>query len=87
MARARAATDRSPRRRKQPTTEALAGLNLDFSESPTVWEFLQDDSFVRGLMGPVGSGKTFGSLAEVMLRAVKICSNPKQLPGTAHDHD
>ena len=60
MARARAATDRSPRRRKQPTTEALAGLNLDFSQSPTVWQFLQDDSFVRGLMGPVGSGKTFG---------------------------
>ena len=35
MARARAATDRSPRRRKQPTTEALAGLNLDFSDTFT----------------------------------------------------
>jgi pantothenate kinase-related protein Tda10 len=71
MARARRATDRSPRRRKQPTTEALAGLNLNFETSPTVWQFLNDDSFVRGLMGPVGSGKTFASLAEVMLRAVK----------------
>ena len=76
MARSPRATDRSPRRRKQPTTEALAGLNLNFSESPTVWDFLQDDSFVRGLMGPVGSGKTFASLAEVMLRAVKQEPSP-----------
>ena len=76
MARSPRATDRSPRRRKQPTTEALAGLNLDFSQSPTVWQFLQDDSFVRGLMGPVGSGKTFASLAEVMLRAVKQEPSP-----------
>ena len=31
-------------------------IDLDFSGSPTTWRFLQDDSFVRGLMGPVGSG-------------------------------
>ena len=76
MARKTRATDQSRRRTKKPTTEALTGLNLDFSESPTVWEFLQDDSFVRGLLGPVGSGKTFASLAEVMLRAVKQPASP-----------
>jgi hypothetical protein len=75
MARAERATDRSARRGKVKP-EALTGLNLDFSESPTVWKFLQDDSFVRGLMGPVGSGKTFASLAEVMLRAVKQPPSP-----------
>ena len=46
MARARRATDRSPRRKRQRETDALTGLNLDFSESPTVWKFLNDDSFV-----------------------------------------
>ncbi len=76
MARATRATDRSRRRTKQPTTEVLNGLNLDFSESPTVWDFLNDNSFVRGLLGPVGSGKTYASLAEVMLRAVKQPPSP-----------
>ena len=39
-------------------TEKPDKLNLDFSTSPTVWRFLKDDSFVRGLIGPVGSGKS-----------------------------
>ena len=76
MARTSKSRDRSPRRRKQPSVDALTGLNLDFSQSPTTWKFLNDDSFVRGLMGPVGSGKTFASLAEVMLRAVKQPASP-----------
>ena len=77
MARQTKARDRSPRRKRgKDASEALSGLNLDFSESPTTWKFLNDDSFVRGLMGPVGSGKTFASLAEVMLRAVKQPPSP-----------
>jgi len=35
---------------------SVADLNLDFSTAPTVWKFLNSDKFVRGLMGPVGSG-------------------------------
>ncbi len=35
---------------------ANAGLELDFSESPTTWKFLNNDAFFRGLLGPVGSG-------------------------------
>lgn len=76
MARSERARDRSPRRRRTRDASALTGLNLDFSESPTVWRFLNDDSFVRGLMGPVGSGKTYACLAEVMLRAVKQPPSP-----------
>jgi len=38
---------------------------------------LHDDSFVRGLMGPVGSGKSYGCAAEIMLRAVKQPPSPK----------
>ena len=76
MSRSPRATDRSPRRRRQRGDDALTGLNLDFSQSPTTWQFLNDDSFVRGLMGPVGSGKTYACLAEVMLRAVKQIPSP-----------
>jgi len=76
MARTSRATDRSQRATRSKGTDALTGLNLDFSESPTVWQFLNDNSFVRGLMGPVGSGKTYASLAEVILRAVKQPPSP-----------
>ena len=38
-------------------SDAITNLKLDFSTSQTVWKFLQDKSFVRGLMGPVGSGQ------------------------------
>ena len=76
MARKTRAGDQSRRRTRQKGTDPLEGLNLDFSESPTVWDFLNDNSFVRGLLGPVGSGKTYASLAEVMLRAVKQPPSP-----------
>ena len=33
-------------------TSNIPGLKLDFSKSPTVWKFLNDDSFVRGMVGP-----------------------------------
>ena len=55
----------------------LPSLDLDFSNSPTVWKFINDDSFVRGLMGPVGSGKSYGCAAEIMLRAVKQKPSPR----------
>ena len=32
----------------------VTGLKLDFSESPTVYDFIQSRSFVAGVMGPVG---------------------------------
>ena len=57
--------------------DELPGLNLDFSKSPTVWKFLQDDSFVRGIKGPVGSGKSYACAAEIMLRAVKQPPSPR----------
>ena len=87
MARTTKATDQSKRttrtRKATPKTseissdEALGGLELDFSGAPTTWEFLHNDSFVRGLMGPVGSGKSYGCASEIMLRAVKQPASPK----------
>jgi len=51
--------------------KSWVGLDLDFSNSPTIWKFLNDDSFFRGIMGPVGSGKSYACASEVMLRAIR----------------
>ena len=56
---------------------AIPSLDLNFENSPTVWKFIHDQSFVRGLMGPVGSGKSYGCAAEIMLRAVKQKPSPR----------
>ena len=76
MARAKAATDKTKQPNKPVEHEALQGLDLDFSKSPVVWRFLNDDSFVRGLLGPVGSGKSYASAAEVILRAIRQVPSP-----------
>jgi len=52
-------------------TSNIPGLKLDFSKSPTVWKFLNDDSFVRGMVGPVGSGKSYACCAEIFKRAIQ----------------
>ena len=54
-----------------------ANLDLDFSTAPVVWNFLQNNAFVRGIMGPVGSGKSYACAAEIMLRAVKQKPSPR----------
>ena len=44
----------------------------DFSYKPggpVLKEFLKDDSFVRGVRGPVGSGKSVSCCIEIMRRA------------------
>ena len=58
-------------------SDAITNLNLDFSSSPTIWNFLIDKSFVRGIMGPVGSGKSYACAAEIMLKAVKQKQSPR----------
>ena len=47
------------------------GLKLDFSGSPTIAEFMQSKAFVRGMMGPVGSGKSYACCAELFRRAIE----------------
>ena len=54
----------------------IAGLNLNFRKSRTVFNFLQSNAFVRGMLGPVGSGKSYACAAEIMLRAVKQKPSP-----------
>jgi len=55
-----------------PTT----GISLDFSKSPEVYKFLTSNAFVRGMMGPVGSGKSYACAAEVFIRAIQQKPSP-----------
>ena len=53
------------------------GMNLDFSKSPVLWKFLNDDSFIKSIMGPVGSGKSYACCAELFRRAVMQKPSPR----------
>ncbi len=73
---------KKPMKRKQSPRSSdtsdvtLGGLELDFTQAPTTWEFLHDTSFFRGLLGPVGSGKSYGCAAEIFLKAVQQAPSP-----------
>ena len=54
-----------------------SGLKLDFSGSPTLADFLKSKAFVRGIMGPVGSGKSYACCAEIFRRAVQQKPSPR----------
>lgn len=43
-------------------------LAVEFNAPPTVGKFMLDDHFIRFILGPVGSGKTTGTLFEVVRR-------------------
>ena len=43
--------------------------NLNFITPPTIGRFMLDNSFVRLIMGPVGSGKSAGCFMELLRRA------------------
>lgn len=43
--------------------------NLNFKTPPTIGRFMLDESFVRLIMGPVGSGKSAGCFMELLRRA------------------
>jgi hypothetical protein len=45
-------------------------LNFDYGDVPTIWRFANDNTFMRVLMGPWGSGKsTAGGVVEILRRA------------------
>lgn len=53
-----------------------AGLHLDFSKSPIIYDFIQSKNFVQGLMGPVGSGKSYACAAKIFLQSIKQQPSP-----------
>jgi len=60
----------------------VAGLNLDFSDSPVIYDFIQSKNFVQGIMGPVGSGKSYGCAAKIFIKACSRSHRPLITSGT-----
>ncbi len=58
------------------------GKNISYTASPTVANFMHSDSFVRFILGPVGSGKTTGALFEVLRRCCEQAPGPDGLRRT-----
>ena len=48
--------------------EAQEKIEIRYLSSPTLWEFHQSTEFVRGVMGPVGSGKSTACCWEIFKR-------------------
>jgi hypothetical protein len=57
-------------------TLPIGGLNLDFSTSPVVYDFFNSNAFVQGMMGPVGSGKSYACAAKIFKKAVEQKPSP-----------
>ena len=57
--------------------EPLSNMKLDFSTSPTIAKFFKSKGFVRGIMGPVGSGKSYACCAEIWRRAIQQKPSPR----------
>ena len=54
-----------------------ATTKLDFSSAPTIAKFMKSKGFVRGILGPVGSGKSYACCAELWRRAVQQRPSPR----------
>jgi len=53
-----------------------AELTISFEEAPTVFDFFEDNAFISGIMGPVGSGKSYGCAAKLMRMALMQKPSP-----------
>ena len=51
-------------------------INYSYGPVPTVRAFAQSDAFMRGLMGPFGSGKSSGCVLEIVRRAGMQARSP-----------
>ncbi len=51
-------------------------IEVNYTASPTGWKFHQSDKFVRGFMGPVGSGKSVTCCTEIYRRAMEQQPGP-----------
>ena len=47
----------------------MTAPNLEYKANHTIAKFHRSSSYIRGLMGPVGSGKSVGCAMEIMKRA------------------
>ena len=46
-------------------------MEINYDAEPTIADFHANDAFVRGIRGPIGSGKSVGCCAEIVRRAIE----------------
>lgn len=56
--------------------------SITYSAPPTVGRFMSSDAFARFIIGPVGSGKTTGTIFELLRRAINQAPGPDGLRHT-----
>ncbi|HEU4344813.1 MAG TPA: hypothetical protein VFU31_24960 [Candidatus Binatia bacterium] len=54
----------------------MVDIVYDYKHAPTIKRFSQSDKFIRGLMGPFGSGKSTGCVIEIIKRAARQAAGP-----------
>lgn len=50
---------------------AIDNIQIDYTASPTLARFHESNAFVRGIRGPIGSGKSVGCCVEIFARAAR----------------
>jgi len=56
--------------------EKRVEMTISFENSPTVYDFYEDDAFITAIMGPVGSGKSYGCATKLMRLALAQKPSP-----------
>jgi len=56
--------------------------DYDYADVPTIRDFSRDNSFIRGLMGPFGSGKSSGCVIDILRRANEQTPGPDGIKRT-----
>ncbi|WP_342626921.1 hypothetical protein AAC691_11075 [Nguyenibacter vanlangensis] len=54
----------------------MAALTYNRESVPTIRRFMESDAFIRGLMGPFGSGKSSGCVWDIVVRGLRQAPGP-----------
>src|SRR5690348_11896393 len=54
----------------------MAQREIEYTPSPTLGDFHASNAFVRGIRGPIGSGKSVGCCWEIYSRAMEQAPGP-----------
>ncbi len=52
-------------------------MNIEYTAAPTLKRFHEDNSFFRGIRGPIGSGKSVACVIEIMSRAMEMAPDAR----------
>lgn len=67
---------------RSASLSTMPNVVYDYEHVPTIRDFSRDDSFIRGLMGPFGSGKSSGCVIEILRRAQQQLAGPDGIKRT-----